>query len=54
MSWRGGGGGEEGLYREVCPEGVQNKCPGGMCRGNIPCTGGKGLCREVCPEGDQN
>ena len=25
----GGGGGGKGLYREVCPEGVQNKCPGG-------------------------
>ena len=26
--------GEKGLYREVCPEGVQNKCPGGVrCRG---------------------
>ena len=22
--------GGNGLYREVCPEGVQNKCPGGM------------------------
>ena len=22
------------MYREVCPEGVQNKCPGGVwCRG---------------------
>ena len=22
------------MYREVCPEGVQNKCPGGIwCRG---------------------
>ena len=22
------------IYREVCPEGVQNKCPGGVwCRG---------------------
>ena len=21
--------GGKGLYREVCPEGVQNKCPGG-------------------------
>ena len=19
------------MYREVCPEGVQNKCPGGVC-----------------------
>ena len=34
--------GEKGLYREVCPEGVQNKCPGGVwCRGKRPCPGGK-------------
>ena len=32
------------MYREVCPEGVQNKCPGGgggygveaLCPGGIP------------------
>ena len=27
-------GGSMVMYREVCPEGVQNKCPGGVwCRG---------------------
>ena len=27
------------MYREVCPEGVQNKCPGGgvWCRGFMSC-----------------
>ena len=30
------------MYRQVCPEGVQNKCPGGgdgveaLCPGGIP------------------
>ena len=34
--------GEKGLYREVCPKGVQNKCPGGVwCRGKRPCPGGE-------------
>ena len=51
MSWGGmvqryipcpGGEGGEGLYREVCPEGVQNKCPGGVwCRGKRPCPWGE-------------
>ena len=34
-------GGSMVMYREVCPEGVQNKCPGGysveaLCPGGIP------------------
>ena len=34
-------GGSMVMYRQVCPEGVQNKCPGGiwleaLCPGGIP------------------
>ena len=32
------------MYREVCPEGVQNKCPGGVwCRGFMSGGGGDTL-----------
>ena len=51
MSYRGilhqvvSRGGSMVIYREVCPEGVQNKCPGG--------GGGGGYGVEaLCPGGD--
>ena len=32
------------MYREVCPEGVQNKCPGGGGGGGGGCYGVEALC----------
>ena len=46
MSW-----GEKGLYREVCPEGVQNKCPGGYgaeVKDHVLGGGGGKGCTEKC------